>query len=161
VTIEWDTLKNGSHALDYITTYNRTETDADPCSGVDDCVGPPHQLRIPLDPNLNGAGKFPGVDGTIGTADDLTLTLTSGLMSLFGGTITGISTPTTSPGSDVPTKITISFTTTVTNPVLAWGGHIATRLDWGADNSAIAIPGSPYHTRFVDLDGKGAIRTAH
>jgi hypothetical protein len=29
--------------------------------------------------------------------------------------------------------------------VLAWGGHIGTRADWGANNSAIFISGSPYH----------------
>jgi uncharacterized repeat protein (TIGR01451 family) len=39
--------------------------------------------------------------------------------------------------------------------VLAWGGHIATRKDWGNGNSAVAISGSPYHTRLIDLDGSG------
>ena len=35
VTIEWDTTKAGKHALDYLTSYNRTEkTGNDPCSGV-------------------------------------------------------------------------------------------------------------------------------
>ena len=29
--------------------------------------------------------------------------------------------------------------------VLAWGGHIASLLDWGQGNSASTIPGSPYH----------------
>jgi hypothetical protein len=32
--IEWDTTENGRHALDYLTTYNRTETNANPCAGV-------------------------------------------------------------------------------------------------------------------------------
>ena len=27
VTIQWDTTKGGKHALDYLTSYNRTETD--------------------------------------------------------------------------------------------------------------------------------------
>jgi hypothetical protein len=43
----------------------------------------------------------------------------------------------------------------VANPVLAWGWHIATRKDWGNGNSAVAISGSPYHTRLLDLDGAG------
>src|SRR6185436_8118677 len=38
---------------------------------------------------------------------------------------------------------------------LAWGGHIATRVSWGAGSSAVAISGSPYHTRLLDLDGSG------
>src|SRR4029078_12275134 len=56
---------------------------------------------------------------------------------------------------DKSAAITINFTTTVAPPVLAWGGHIATRADWGNLNSAVAISGSPYHTRLIDLDGSG------
>ncbi|BAL23866.1 hypothetical protein [Azoarcus sp. KH32C] len=39
--------------------------------------------------------------------------------------------------------------------VLAWGGHIAARDDWGSGLSAAAISGSPYHmrlTNFADND---------
>ena len=39
--------------------------------------------------------------------------------------------------------------------MLAWGGHIATRQDWGQLNAATAISGSPYHTRLISLDGSG------
>jgi hypothetical protein len=56
---------------------------------------------------------------------------------------------------DKSARITITFTPSVSNPVLAWGGHIATRTDWGQDNSAISISGSPYHMRLIDLDGTG------
>src|SRR5439155_22719727 len=49
----------------------------------------------------------------------------------------------------------ITFTASVNNPVLAWGGHISSRQDWGANNSAVAISGSPYHMRLIDLDGAG------
>ena len=38
--------------------------------------------------------------------------------------------------------------------MLAWGGHISSRLDWGAPNAASDISGSPYHTRIISLDGK-------
>ena len=48
-----------------------------------------------------------------------------------------------------------AFTASLANPVLAWGGHVSTRKDWGPDNLAVAIPGSPYHTRLVGLDGTG------
>jgi len=37
VTIEWDTTKGGKHAFDYVTSFDRTETDADPCSDVTGC----------------------------------------------------------------------------------------------------------------------------
>ena len=33
--------------------------------------------------------------------------------------------------------------------MLAWGGHIASRQDWGAGESAVSISGSPYHMRFL------------
>src|SRR4029077_17721362 len=52
-------------------------------------------------------------------------------------------------------QIAITFSASVGNPVLAWGGHIASRADWGANNSAVAISGSPYHMRLIDLDGAG------
>ena len=47
------------------------------------------------------------------------------------------------------TSITVSFTATSADLVLAWGGHIAERDDWGQDNSAVAISGSPYHMRIL------------
>ena len=52
-------------------------------------------------------------------------------------------------------SITITFSASQPTVVLAWGGHIATRLDWGIGNSAVAISGSPFHTRLIGLDGSG------
>ena len=143
VTIEWDTTQGGKHALDYITSFDRTETTANPCSGVAGCTlgGPKDNISITADPNVTGAGVTP----------------VSGNITLFNGDITGLSAYTLSGNytGNSSTAITITFTTSVSNPVLAWGGHIATRADWGVNNSAIAIPGSPYHTRLIDLDGSG------
>src|SRR5439155_11517193 len=59
------------------------------------------------------------------------------------------------PAGDNSRRITITFTASVVNPVLAWGGHIATRANWGIGKAAVNIPGSPYHSRLVDLDGSG------
>lgn len=130
LTIEWDTTKSGKHAIDYLTTFNRTETTADPCSGVTGC-GSPATFAIPADPNITGftpiAGNFTIYNGTINSVSVYTLT----------GTY----------ADNSSTKITINFTASAANPVLAWGGHIATRSDWGANNSAVDISGSPYHTR--------------
>jgi hypothetical protein len=59
------------------------------------------------------------------------------------------------------TRLKITFSTNFTagqikTVVLAWGGHIASRGDWGFDgggvpDSAGGISGSPYHTRFIEL----------
>jgi uncharacterized repeat protein (TIGR01451 family) len=163
VTIEWDTTKSGKHALDYLTTYNRTVGSADPCAGVSGCAGPADTAPIPKDPQVDNGSGSP-------------VTQIPGVFSLFGGTITGVVRP-SSVGSttctdanslgaycystgtgftgDKSAAITIQFTATTANPVLAWAGHIATRKDWGFGNSAVAIPGSPYHTRLIDLDGVG------
>lgn len=141
VTIEWDTTKSGKHAIDYLTTYDRSAS-PDPCAGVTGC-GSASSFPIPADPQVTGAG----------------VSQIAGNLTLYGGTITAVSPYSYPNGSgfagDKSARITITFTASVANPVLAWGGHIATRLDWGSDNSAVAIPGSPYHMRLIDLDGKG------
>ena len=80
---------------------------------------------------------------------------------MYGGTLTGVSTYSYSPpgfAGNTSASITLTFTASVANPVLAWGGHISTRTDWGADNSAVSISGSPYHTRLGGLDGSGGPR---
>jgi uncharacterized repeat protein (TIGR01451 family) len=142
VTIEWDTTKSGKHAIDYLTTWNRTVADSDPCLGVSGCSSST-TFPIPVDPQVSGGGVTP----------------VAGNFTLFGGTISGVSAYSYADGSgfsgDKSARITITFTADVANPVLAWGGHIASRADWGLDNSAVAIPGSPYHTRLIDLDGSG------
>ncbi len=142
LTIEWDTTKGGKHALDYLTTFNRSVVDANPCAGIAGC-GAATTFAIPADPQVTGAGVTP----------------IAGNFTLYGGTITGVSAYTYDEGTgfagDKSAKVTITFNATQSNPVLAWGGHIATRADWGLANSAVNIPGSPYHTRLVDLDGAG------
>ena len=141
VTIEWDTTKSSKHAIDYIDSFNQSVLDANPCLGVSGC-GAPSPFSIPADPQVTGAGVTP----------------LAGNLTIYGGTITAVSAY--SGGAGFPTgdnsrRITITFTASQVNPVLAWGGHIATRKDWGLLDSAIDIPGSPYHTRLIDLDGSG------
>jgi len=143
VTIEWDTTKAGKHAIDYLTSYNRTESVGNnPCSGVVPACGAVTTFPIPLDPNVSGAG----------------VTQIPGVFTMWGGTITSVSayTLTGTYGGDSSTSITITFTANTVNPVLAWGGHIADRNDWaGQGGSASDITGSPYHTRLLELNGSG------
>jgi len=142
VTIEWDTTKSGKHALDYIDNFNQSVLNADPCLGVSNC-NTFTSFAIPADPQVTGAGVTP----------------IAGSFRLYGGSITAVSAYLYPNGSgftgDKSARITITFTAGKANPVLAWGGHISTRLDWGALGSAVAIPGSPYHTRLINLDGSG------
>jgi hypothetical protein len=140
VTIEWDTTKGGKHAIDYLTTFNRTVAVADPCAGVVGCNSPT-TFAIPQDSNVTTAG----------------VTQIAGNFTMYNGTITAAS-PYTRSGTyagDSSTRITLTFTAGSATPVLAWAGHISTRVDWGLNNSAVGISGSPYHTSLVELNGGG------
>lgn len=150
VTIEWDTtVSKSTHALDYITSYNRSETDADPCTGIGTCNPLVYTTyAIPVDPLVTM-----GNDGILGTADDITQI--PGNFTIWGGTITGVSAYAPSGSFDGASAqaITITFTASSPDVVLAWGGHISTRPDWGVANSAISISGAPFHTRVNQFDG--------
>ena len=137
LTIEWDTTKSGKHAIDYLTSFDRTVTTANPCAGVTGC-GTFTSFGIPTDPNA--------------------LNQIAGNLTIYGGTIQTISPGYSVSGSyagDSSTRFTINFRADVANPVLAWGGHIASRADWGVNASAVAISGSPYHMRLIELDLSG------
>jgi hypothetical protein len=146
VIISYDVTKSSKHAIDYLTSFDRTVVDADPCTGIAGC-GSETTFPIPADPAIPFA-QVPGV------------------FSMFGGTITGATYGFDPGADDCPAGtpdyvgddtrcITLTFTATTANPVVAWGGHIAARADWGVNNSAVAITGSPYHTALVALNGSG------
>lgn len=153
VTIEWDTTENsgGNHAIDYLTTFDRTETTANPCSGVADCnLLVRETFAIPPDPRV-AAGR----DGIPGNSDDVAQE--PGALTFYNAQILSVSNYTFTGDFETgsQTSVTITFKALSATPVLAWSGHIATRLDWGIDHSAIAISGSPYHTRIIEINGSG------
>jgi len=167
LTLQYDTTKGGKHAIDYLTTYNQTETNADPCNDVTGCSLVQVAQQIPIDLNVTK-----GQDQILGTSDDITQI--PGYFYISGTNEAGIH-PTTLSGytltgsyaGDSSTSITVTFTPTQSTVVLTWSGHIASRLGavhtvvtggsvntgngWGIDNSAINIPGSPYHMRNTDF----------
>ena len=160
VGIEWDSTVSGRHAIDYLTSFDFSETTADPCAGI--ACGSQSTLSIPMDPSVSGSmvgqqagqnisifgGTFPGngavVANTGGTiCGSATCTITSNPSSYsLNGTY----------GSTSETSVSVFITATSNTAVLAWGGHIASRADWGADKSAAVISGSPYHMRVVGFD---------
>ena len=150
VTIGYDYTKSGKYAVDYLTRYDRTESVMNnPCVGVTGCtLVSETTFAIPLDQEVaNGADLMPG------TPDDITQI--PGQFSCFGCTITAVSsyTRTGLTTGDSSKSLTITFTANQANIVIAYGAHISTRVDWGIDNSAIAISGSPYHNFVVDFPG--------
>src|SRR6266508_612859 len=114
VTIEWDTTKSGKHAIDYLTSFNRSVTSANPCLGVTGCSPSTFSTwPIPKDPQVDNGSGSP-------------ITQVAGVFTLFGGTITGVSAYSYPDGAgftgDKSARITISFSRSsseVNNPVLA------------------------------------------
>ena len=158
VKIEWDTTKQGVHAIDYLTTYTRSVLDANACLGITQA---PNACGSVASTKTFGIPKDPQVDNGSGSP----IVQPAGFFTIYGGNITGVSSYSYSTGTgfagDKSASIVITFTTDVTNPVIAWGGHIAQRQPgngsggWGPTLSAVSISGSPYHTRLLDLDGSG------
>jgi hypothetical protein len=83
-------------------------------------------------------------------------------MTLWGGTVTSITGPThTGPVSGNSTAdFTVTFTTTGSAALLAWGGHLAQSTFWnvaagGEPDGAAQVSGAPWHMRTLQLDGSG------
>ena len=163
LTIEYDTTQGGKHAFDYLTSFDRTELTPgnNPCTrkqgGSIVSVCDPTSFvttPIPLDPNVAN-----GQNGAPGGGDDITQI--AGVFTLFNGNAFSVlnpGSPYTLDGTyagNSSTSITVQFNATSSIAVIAWGGHISTRLDWGLTNSAIAINGSPYHMRLTDMTCSG------
>ncbi len=134
ITIEYDTTQGGKHALDYLTSFDRTE----PTPGNNPCTQKQGgsivticnplsfvTIPIPVDPNVAA-----GQDGIPGNSDDITQI--AGVFTLFNGNTMSIvnpGSPYTLSGSyaaNSSTSITVQFNATAATAVLAWGGHIAT-----------------------------------
>jgi hypothetical protein len=159
--INWAETASSKHAYDYIDTYTASETNADACAGVltantSTACPAPQTATITPDPSL-ASGVCPGFVGT----------QKSGVIDLWpkasidSASFAYTSGPAPSPvlnscqGTANTQFATITFHTTSAVPtiVMAWGGHVASQIDWGLGNSASAISGSPYHMALGNLDG--------
>jgi len=136
LVIQYDTLQGGKHAYDYLTSFNRTETTANATADISAVSGPGSCFPIPVDMTI--AFENPGSSQV------------PGCISIWNGTITNIAYGTTD--TEGQRSVIVTFTATDPTVVIAWGGHIASQIDWGAGNSASAISGSPYHMRLLTLD---------
>jgi hypothetical protein len=180
LTIQFDTTKSSKHAEDYLTDWNISALPgSDPCSGVDglgSCVNSlGTTVAVPPDPHVvvsspcptgnPNDGLFHGCGGPayghfsfFGPASSITAGAYTVNGTWAGGVYTG----------DTSESITLSFHVgaanacsknscpggnDIANVVMAVGGHISTRLDWGLTNSAISISGAPYHMAVGGFDG--------
>jgi hypothetical protein len=161
VIIGYDLTHSGAHAIDYLGTYNtltisnratNTATlrpGVDPCSGVSGCAGAPTSTAsITLD-NVavtNQINPFTNAPIYQPANQQFSIWGATSLTFAYNAIDGNVATD-----SQVERRVLLTFTATVSNPVLAWSGHVAYGGDWGAGNSAGGISGSPYHMRLIGL----------
>jgi hypothetical protein len=150
LTIGYDIIHGGPHAVDYLGTFNATDTLADPCSGVAGCVLGSPTSTIPI------TADTLTVTNNINPNTGMPIVQLPGQFTMWGGNLLSFAyTAVNVGGGDTERTVTVTFTASVANPVIAWGGHVGWIGDWGVGNSAGGISGSPYHMRLGDFDGGG------
>ena len=164
ITISWQAWQDSktAHSYDYIGTYSETGHTVQPCDGITGCVqaSPTMTYPIPADPSLKLACGFPGHNptyprplwftvwnGNITALSNYTYSTSKFLTANDGIDGSGclITTTTTYTG------LTITFvpTTSISDTVIAWAGHIASDTDWGTGYAAPSITGASYHMYLV------------
>jgi hypothetical protein len=159
LTLGYDITHSGKHALDFLTHFNRLQPHAQfghaaesisPLSGISGVSATIGTFAIPAP--ISPATP-PCASPALGQPTTRFNSLPAGerLMTLYGGTISAIAYVTEGclTDSQAETQIAVTFTVNSATAVLAFGGHIASRADWGNGNSAGNISGSPYHMRLI------------
>ncbi|HMB69831.1 MAG TPA: hypothetical protein VKU85_10985, partial [bacterium] len=162
LTLAYDIKHSDTHALDYLTHYDRLEPHLatfghdketlDPLTGTGLLPSAP-MSTIPIPPPSSAGSPVPGQPTTSFSA----LPAGERVMTLWNGTLDGIAYAMEGDLMEKQdeTQISVTFTPSSSTAVLAWGGHIASRMDWmflpdGTPRSAAGINGSPYHMRLID-----------
>jgi hypothetical protein len=174
LVISYQTVNSKKHAIDYLGSFDATETTSgtpttfhannnNPCADLvtagqmtsGQCVPSSPTATQPIPP-----AALANCNGSAGTVPSQA----AGAFKMFGPAGSTFGTPVYT-NENVPsgsgqcsTTMTISFSTTTAltanqTMVIAWGGHIASGLDWGLGNSATNISGSPFHMSLSLLDG--------
>jgi hypothetical protein len=161
LTIGYDITNSGKHAIDYLTHYNRvqphnffwhgTAETIDPLAGSGLAAGTPFSTYPVPYPSSVGSpvpGQ-PSFSYTLIPAAERVFTIYNGTMDTAYYLVQGDLN-----ASNSETRMVLGFTPTAATTVIAWGGHIGSRNDWGytagIPNSAGGISGSPFHMRLVD-----------
>jgi hypothetical protein len=167
IALEFDIKHNDRHSLDYLTHFDRLEPHAfghpteviDPRIGVPAVAGSPllGDDMIPIPEPSSVGSPIPGQPGL--SYQDLVADEGVGAVNMTGYNL-NFTDITNGLQGDLMTansssQVVVSFIPTAPTALLAWGGHIGSRNDWGYDmdgvpRSAGGISGSPYHMRVVD-----------
>jgi hypothetical protein len=181
VRLAYDIKHSGRNALDYLTYYRRNqphtgwtpehlEEAVDPLDGATGTYGAPSYSPIPC-PTVNAVytppTPLPQPSTSCNTLPNVVNPpgLPAGRqhdMTIFNGTIDSIRYVYEGDlnASQSEAAIKVSFRATSSDVVIAWGGHIGSRIDWGYDadgvpRSAGGISGSPYHMRILSWGVNG------
>jgi hypothetical protein len=170
LTIDYAIKKSNQYAIDYLTQYQRLLPHVgfshsnpeviNPLTGVSGVSALVTTAPIPL-PTKNlvvdpdGTGSDPAAPQPVTSAQ--ALPASERVMTLFGGTLIDVTYVTEGDvslaTSTSDTQVKVRFTANSATAVLAWGGHIACRWDWGFNGttprSAGGISGSSYHMALV------------
>ena len=155
VRIGYDAVESGLHAYDYLGSYDASAAAGQqvvPCDGFAGTAGPhacgnsPSTVAVPLDTSTtfpSGAFQVPGS------------------FSAWGGTLQNAAYVDPAPiGVDttgtVEREIDVTFTAAGGTVVLAWGGHVASALDWGSGRVYTSVhSGAPFHVRLKQVQESG------
>jgi hypothetical protein len=155
--IGYDAVVSGLHAYDYLGSFDASKAPGQqvvPCDGVagtagahgcgtGSAPGPPSTVPVPINTNTHfpSGGQLPG------------------MFSAWGGQLTRAAYVSPTPiyvktTGTVERLIDVTFTSDGDTVVLAWGGHLASNLDWGAGNTFLGNhTGSPFHMRLHSING--------
>jgi hypothetical protein len=174
LVISYQTVNSKKHAIDYLGSFDATETTSgtpttfhannnNPCADLVAAGQMTSGQCVPSSPTASQAippAALANCNGSSGTVPSQT----AGAFKMFGPAGSTFGTPAYT-NENVPsgsgqcsTTMTIAFSTPTAltanqTMVIAWGGHIASGLDWGLGNSATNISGSPFHMSLSLLDG--------
>ena len=159
IHINYDFTAGGHKAYDFLATWNATNA-----PGICSAGGGGVSSMCPSLPAAS-TSTFPS-DGF--SANGLSVSGaqvysgTSRRLTIWGGTITAISGPvhSGSVNGNSTADFSVSFQSTGSAVLLAWGGHLAQSAYWdraagGAADGAGQVSGAPWHMRTLQLDGSG------
>jgi FlgD Ig-like domain len=171
LVLGYNVKRSGSYAIDYLTQYQRLLPHVlfahrdpeffDPLKGVTGVAPVVTTAPIPITTRnlvIDPDGSDPDPAMAQPSTSMASLPSAERVMTLFGGNLIDVSYVTEgdvnlATGSS-ESQVRVRFTATSPRVVLAWGGHIACRWDWGfnpngSPRSAGGISGSSYHMKLV------------
>jgi hypothetical protein len=178
IRVGFDIRESGHYAIDYLTSYDWTSIHSFIFKHPDEVVDPELEMMAMFSgkvyaPLPNPGKKNSPTDWSTQPEASYNHVASQGKnqMTLINGTF--VSNPSWVSGKEpdyselndkYEVQMDVTFVASAMPVIVAFGGHIASRYDWGTlpnlqARSAGGLPGSPYHMRIVDLRYNGTIKS--